>query len=128
LKQRKIVVRDKKQGWENKMSASYITAAKEMASFLLAREHRGPGDTIDAAAHRIQTRYGVPCAVLMRLRHREVKDMLLSNFMALAVAYHAACARVDRAYEVERSNAVNPKVLRLADFVAGYKGDEKAAG
>lgn len=116
-------MRDKNRARENKMSVFDINDAKEMASFLLAREHRGPGDTIEAAAHRIQTKFGVPVAVLMRLRHRAVKDMLLSNFMALVTAYRTACERLDNAYERERAHEVNPKILRLADFVAGKKSE-----
>lgn len=116
-------MRDKNRARENKMSVVYINDAKEMASYLLAREHRGPGDTIEAAAHRIQTKFGVPTAVLMRLRHRDVKDMLLSNFMTLANAYRVVCERLDTAYESERRHAVNPKILRLADLVSGQKAE-----
>lgn len=120
-------MRDKNRARENKMSVAHINDAKEMASFLLAREHRGPGDTIEAAAHRIQTKFGVPTSVLMRLRHRGVNDMLLSNFMMLANAYRVACERLDNAYEGEKRHAVNPKILRLADFVAGQK-DQRTQG
>ncbi|QIG76682.1 hypothetical protein EVC28_058 [Rhizobium phage RHph_I1_23] len=115
-------MRDKNQSREDKkMSAEYISTAKGMADFLLTREHRGPGDTIEAAAYRLQTRFGVPVTVLMRLRHREVKDMLMSNFMALADAYQKVSQKIDNAYEHEREVAIDPKILRLADFVAGKK-------
>lgn len=103
------------------MSVEYISTAKGMADFLLTREHRGPGDTIEAAAYRLQRKFGVPVTVLMRLRHREVKDMLMSNFMALAGAYQAASEKIEKAYEHEREVAIDPKILRLADFVAGKK-------
>jgi nitrogenase molybdenum-iron protein alpha/beta subunit len=115
-------LRDKSQGKEDrKMSAEYISTAKGMADFLLTREHRGPGDTIEAAAYRLQTKFGVPVTVLMRLRHREVKDMLMSNFMALAGAYSKVSQKIEDAYEREREVAIDPKILRLADFVAGKK-------
>lgn len=107
---------------DKKMSTAYISTAKGMADFLLAKEHRGPGDTIEAAAYRVQTKFGVPVTVLMRLRHREVKDMLMSNFMALASAYQSAAAKIDGAYEHEKSMAVDAQIVRLADFVAGEKG------
>jgi hypothetical protein len=106
---------------DRKMSAEYISTAKGMADFLLTREHRGPGDTIEAAAYRLQTKFGVPVTVLMRLRHREVKDMLMSNFMALAGAYSKVSQKIEDAYEREREVAIDPKILRLADFVAGKK-------
>lgn len=117
---------DKRSDRENKnMSMAFdITDAKGMANFLLSKEHRGPGDTIEAAAHRVQTKFGVPSTVLMRLRHREVKDMLMSNFVALAGAYRAAAQKIERAYEHEREVAIDPKILRLADFVAGKKTQE----
>lgn len=104
---------------ECKMSAAYIDNAKGMASWLLHREHRGPGDTIDAAAHRLERRYGVPSALLMRLRHREVKDMLMSNFLALAQAYQSATERMERNLEHEKAMATNAHILRLALTVAG---------
>ena len=119
---------DKSQSRDGKMSDAYINTAKGMAEFLLSREHRGPGDTIEAAAHRLQTRFGVPVATLMRLRHREVKDMLMSSFFPLAAAYAAyqgACTKMDEAYEAKRANQVDPKILRLADFVAGRKAQEE---
>lgn len=117
----KIFDRDNKP-----MSTAYISEAKGMADFLLAREHRGPGDTIEAAAHRVQNKFGVPSALLMRLRHREVKDMLLSNFASLATAYRRASEKIDRAYEHEREMAVDPKILRLADFVSGQKSNRSS--
>lgn len=103
------------------MSVAYINDAKGMAKTLLSREYRGPGDTIEAAAHRIQNKLGVPATVILRLRHREVKDMLMSNFMMLATAYKAASDRIEKAYEHEREVAIDPKILRLADFIAGQK-------
>lgn len=119
-------MRDKNQSRESKkMSAEYISTAKGMADFLLTREHRGPGDTIEAAAYRLQTRFGVPVTVLMRLRHREVKDMLMSNFMALADAYSRVSQKIEDAYEREREVAIDPKIVRLADFVAGKKATEE---
>lgn len=114
-------MRNKNDDREDKMSVAYINDAKGMAKTLLSREFRGPGDTIEAAAHRIQNKLGVPATVILRLRHREVKDMLMSNFMMLASAYKAASERIDRAYEHEREIAIDPKILRLADFVAGKK-------
>lgn len=112
-------MQNKRTEQENKMSAAYINQAKDMAGWLLSREHRGPGDTIDAAAHRLERRYGVPSALLLRLRHRDVKDMLMSNFMTLAQAYQTATSRMEAALEHEKAMAVNPRILRLANIVAG---------
>lgn len=115
---------DKNSDRENrKMSMAYVDDAKGMAGFLLAREHRGPGDTIEAASYRVQTKYGVPATFLLRLRHREVKDILMSNFMTLALAYKSASEKIEKAYEREREVAVDPKILRFADFISGKKDE-----
>ena len=121
-------MRNKIHSKESKsMSTAYVTTAKGMATYLLSREHRGPGDTIEAAAHRIQTRFGVPVALLMRLRHREVKDMLASNFFSLANAFNEAMERaekrVDEVYRHEKDLAIDPKIVRLAAALAGEKGE-----
>lgn len=118
-------MRDKMRAEESIMSASYIRDTKSMAKALLDGEFRGPGDTIDAAASRLQVKFGVPATVIKRLRHREVKDMLLSNFVALASAYKAATERMERAYEHERKMAVDPRILRLADLVVGSTNQEE---
>lgn len=118
-------MRDRFAETENKMSVAYIAEAKTMARFLLKREHRGPGDTIEASANRLQTKFKVPASIIMRLWNRPVKDMLLSNFMALATAYVKATARMEKAYEHEKALAVNPTILRLAAALAGEEiGDD----
>lgn len=118
-------VQNKNSDREDKsMSNAFnIDDAKGMAKYLLNREFRGPGDTIEAAAHRNQTKYGVPSSILLRLRSREVNDMLLSNFASLAAAFVAAQQRVDRAYEHEKALATNSKIIRLAAFLAGEKDE-----
>lgn len=113
------------------MSTDAVMEAKRMNGFLLAREHRGPGDTIEAAAYRLETRYGIPVAITMRLRNREVKDMFVSSFMPILNAYLAAtkkieatAERMEDAYEKKRVVAANPTLVRLADFVAGRKKED----
>lgn len=123
-------MRDKNQVKETKMSDAYIMTAKGMAETLLAWEHRGPGDTIEAAAHRLQTRLRVPASTLLRLRNRKVKDMLMSSFFPLAAAYakyQTACQKMDSAYEEERARAIDPQILRLADFISGTKTETEKA-
>lgn len=113
------------------MSSDSITMAKEMSTFLLAKEFRGPGDTIEAAAYRLQSRYGIPVATTVRLRKTEVKDMFLSSFFPILNAYlavkgkmEAAAERMEQKYEEQRDSAVDPRILRLSDFVAGRKEKE----
>lgn len=108
------------------MSTDAVMEAKRMNGFLLAREHRGPGDTIEAAAYRLEARYGIPVAITLRLRNREVKDMFVSSFMPILNAYLAATKKIEatadqmeQAYEEKRALATNPGLVRLADFIAG---------
>jgi hypothetical protein len=107
----------------DKMSVEYVNESKRMADYILHRVHRGPGDTVDAAMHRAERLYGVPAAWLHRLRYREIKDMPMSAFAALAHAYQAASNAAENAYGAERklADARNSKLIRLADFVAGAK-------
>lgn len=123
-------MRGKKKG-NGEMSAEYIMEAKRMSGFLLSREYRGPGDTIEAAAYRLQTRFGIHPATTMRLRNEEVKDMRVSSFAPILNAYlavrdklNSAAAKMERAYEEERSRAVDPRLLRLSDAVAGKETRE----
>lgn len=113
------------------MSTDAVMEAKRMNGFLLSREHRGPGDTIEAAAFRLQTRYGIPVATTMRLRNREVKDMFVSSFMPILNAYlaatrkiEAAADKMENAYAQERNLAVDPRLVRLADAVRGKETQE----
>lgn len=110
------------------MSTDAIMELKRMNGFLLSREHRGPGDTIEAAAYRLQTRYGIPVATTMRLRNREVSDMFVSSALPILNAYmaatsklEAAAARMEENYEEKRARAGNSALVRFADFVAGRK-------
>lgn len=109
------------------MTTAVVNTAKGMADYLLSKDHRGPGDTIEAAAHRVQTRFGVPVTLLMRLRHREVNDMLMSSFFMLANAYNEAMERAekraDEAYRHEKALAIDPKIVRMAAALAGEKGE-----
>lgn len=105
----------------------FVDEAKVMAGYLVAREFRGPGDTLDAATYRLERRYGVQHTFLKRLRHREVKDMLMSNFIALANAYRKASERMEGAYEEEKAKAVDPKLLRMARALAGEKDEQEEA-
>lgn len=116
---------DKRSEGSDKMSVEYVNESKRMADYILHRVHRGPGDTVDAAMHRAERLYGVPAAWLHRLRYRDIKDMPLSAFAALVHAYQAASDAAETAYEAERkvADARNSKVLWLADFVAGKKGE-----
>lgn len=108
---------------DDKMTDVYVKEARTMGEYLLRREYRGMGDTIEAAAHRVQTKLGAPASILLRLRHRrEMKDMMLSSFAAIAEAYQKVSDKSDQIYENERSiHAPNSKAVWLADLVSGSK-------
>lgn len=113
------------------MSIQYdaeVQEVRRMSDILLRREFRGPGDTIEGAAYRLQTRYGIPAATTMRLRNRDVKDMFLSSVLPIIKAYlsiadriNAAADRMEFAYEKERDRAADTLLRRMADAVRGTK-------
>jgi len=115
---------DKGSEGSDKMSVDYVSEARGMAEFIIKREHRGPGDTVDASMHRAERRYGVPASWLHRLRYRhDLTDLPTSVFFSILNAYGAAQEACEEAYQAERklADARNSKLLRLADFVAGPK-------
>lgn len=129
-------MRDKKRGTDNMSCVARIDdpvwlgkQAKRMSQELLQREHRGPGDTIEAAAYRLQTKHGCDASIILQGWQREPRDMLVSRWMSLFQAHSAAfAASAEAAYEERRKNTdvdSHPILVRLADFVAGRK-DEAA--
>ena len=97
-------------------------SANDMARDLLRKEHLGPGDTVEAAAYRCQTKYGVDPEITLQGWNRDLagKDMLTSRWLRLFSAW------VDAVYEKERSRHEDTtKIARLADFVAGAGGEKE---
>lgn len=118
----KIHVGDNKMIVADYKSPAFIGAsAKTMAGALLEKEFRGPGDTLECAAHRLQSKYGVDATVTLQGWRRDISDMKASRWIALFIAYHAAgLAKLETAYADERSlHADASPLTRLADFVVG---------
>lgn len=92
-----------------------------MSEELLRKEHRGPGDTIEAAAHRLQTRLRVPASVILQCWNRPAREMKVSRWMAVFQAYWREFGEETEAiYEQKRAKTTaHPAFARLADFVAG---------
>lgn len=106
----------------DKMSVDYVGDARGMSEIILAKSYRGAGDTVEAAMHRAERKFGAPATWMHRLRYRNIKDMPVSAYAAIVNAYKLATEAADRAYEVERiAHAPNSKILRAADFIAGTK-------
>ena len=104
--------------------------ARRMSRELLEKEKRPIGDTIEAAAHRLQTKYGVDASIILQGHQREPREMMVSRWMSLFQAHYAAfAARADQAYEDKRNaTTAHPALVRLADFVAGRATDETKEG
>tara|TARA_R110002126_G_scaffold63960_3_gene163990 strand:+ start:230 stop:613 length:384 start_codon:yes stop_codon:yes gene_type:complete len=103
------------------------SGAQEMATILVNKEFRGRGDTLDAAFHRLQTRYGVSASLLDRLTstYRDINDMKLSSYAAVFAAYQAAGLWIDENYEHQREQqAPNSKAARIADILVGEQDQE----
>jgi hypothetical protein len=123
-------VGDKKHVTGDKMSVTDFNdplfagkSAKTMASELLRKEFRGPGDTIEAAAYRLQSLYGVDANTVLQGWNREPRGMLTHRWLPLFRAWCAAgLARAEEAYEEKRKDADvagHQALVRLADIVAG---------
>lgn len=95
--------------------------AKRMSSELLRKEHRGPGDTIEAAAHRLQTKHRVDASIILQGWQRPAREMKVSRWMSVFKAYWAEFgAHQAAAYEEKRNGtSAHPALVGLADFVAG---------
>lgn len=114
----------------NKMSVTDISepefagkTAKRMASDLLRKYHLGPGDNIETAAYRVQSKYGVDANIIMQGWNRPARAMMAHRWIPLFQAWCAAgFARADEAYQEERARHDETSALvRLADLVAGAK-------
>lgn len=127
-------MRNKKDGARSMFAVARISdpmwlgeEARRMSKELLHKEHRGPGDTIEAAAYRLQTKHGVDASIILQGWQREPRDWLVSRWMSLFKAHCEAFeARASQTYEEARNEVDlerHPILVRLADFVAGRKAE-----
>lgn len=116
-------MRDKINDGGIKMSVvdGSIQDARRWSEFMLQKKHRGIGDTIERAAYEAEKTWGAPASIMLRLRNREVTDMLLSNWITLKAAYEAACLQVERQAEHQQNlakdvgiNETNSRLLSLS--------------
>lgn len=103
--------------------------AKQFSRDLLRREHKGPGDTIEAAAERLRRTKKLDPNILLQGWNRPPRDMKISRWLPLfLVWWEEVGSRIEGAYESKRQEAegheVHPALLRLADTVAGRVVDE----
>lgn len=69
--------------------ADAVEKASGWAEKLLARVHRGPGDSVDAAMHRAEAAYGIPRETFWALRYRKPKAMAVAAWLRIKAAYDA---------------------------------------
>ncbi len=95
---------------------SVVDETANWADLLVQREHRGPGDTIDAARLRAARKYRVPERALWSLRYRRPKDVAASIYRTLQRAVAAECERQEAKlrHELETTKALPPTPARLA--------------
>lgn len=87
-----------------------VEQAANWANELVKRQHRGPGDTVEAAMHRASSKYRIDHQTLWRLRYRKPKDMMLKAYLRLKAAYEA---------EIERQEAKLAHELELTKTLRG---------
>ncbi|WP_298966208.1 hypothetical protein [uncultured Roseibium sp.] len=115
---------------DQKMS---VAAAREMATGLVQRESRGPGD-LDNAMRRVEAKYGVPYSVLWSLRYRQPKDILLGVFTKIRAAYQAECARQAALLEHELtitravSDEIDPKLVEQVEALVREIRESQSTG
>lgn len=104
------------------MSEAYVADAQLWAGKLLAREHRGPGDTIDAAMWRAEQRWGIDRQTFWSLRYRPPRDIVVSVYMRLKAAYETECqkheARLQHELELAKAaglDATTSPAIRAAE-------------
>ena len=95
---------------------SVVDSAAGWADALIRREHKGPGDTLDAARHRVARKHRIPERTLWALRYRRPKDLLASVFVALYRAHQIECERQEARlrHELEITKALPATPARLA--------------
>jgi len=87
---------------------SVVDEAATWADLLVRREHRGPGDTIDAARQRAARKHKLPEQVLWALRYRKPKRIWADLYkqLELAVAAEIQSQEAKLAHELAITKAI----------------------
>lgn len=87
---------------------SVVDEAAGWADMLVRREHRGPGDTIDAARMRAARKHRLPERVLWALRYRKPKRIWADIYkrLEMAVAAEIRSQEANLAHEIELTRAL----------------------
>ena len=113
---------------EQSVSETYVHEAQRWASALLEREHRGPGDTLDAAMWRAEQKWGIDHSTFWSLRYRPPREMFVSVYMRLRHAYEFECVRQEARLQHELMlakaagfHAANSSLVAEAEALLGAK-------
>jgi hypothetical protein len=115
---------------EQSVSETYVHEAQRWASALLEREHRGPGDTLDAAMWRAEQKWGIDHNTFWSLRYRPPREIFTSVYMRLRQAYELECVRQEARLQHELMlakaagfHAANSTVVAEAEALLAAKED-----
>jgi hypothetical protein len=115
---------------EQSVSETYVHEAQRWASALLEREHRGPGDTLDAAMWRAEQKWGIDHSTFWSLRYRPPREIFTSVYMRLRQAYEMECVRQEARLQHELMlakaagfHAANSTAVREAEALLAAKED-----
>ena len=115
---------------EQGVSETYVHEAQRWATALLEREHRGPGDTLDAAMWRAEHKWGIDHSTFWALRYRPPREMFVSVYMRLRQAYEMECVRQEARLQHELMlakaagfHAANSSVVAEAEALLAAKKD-----
>lgn len=87
---------------------SVVDEAKGWAGLLETREHRGPGDTLEAARHRVAIKHRLPEQLLWTLRYRKPKRIWADLYkrLEMAVAAEIQSQEAKLAHELAITKAI----------------------
>lgn len=118
--------------------ADVVDDAAKKAEAILAGEHRGLGDTIEAAMYRAEARWGIAFSTLFSLRYRreqlaDIKGSILRRIDG-AFAYVAAQQEASLRRDVKETREIlgddvanaTPAVRAAEALLRSAKGEESA--
>jgi hypothetical protein len=110
---------------------SVVDEAATWADLLVRREHRGPGDTIDAARQRAARKHKLPEQVLWSLRYRKPKriwaDLYKKLEMAVAAEIESQEARLAHEIAVTKAVTTSAAGRALVDEAETLLGTAKSS-
>lgn len=110
---------------------SVVDEARGWAGMLEAREHRGPGDTLEAARHRVARKHKLPEQLLWTLRYRKPKRIWADLYkrLELAVAAEIQNQEARLAHELAVTKAITTSAAgrALVDEAEALLGASKVS-